>query len=96
MQSKVEGVLGVVLDQIKKETAVSCDEPTKSIVKNTGRRKLDHQQIKIVQDLLTSNHNKNSNHKNILNKKLIITELNMKHGIYIDYKILSKIENNNY
>jgi DNA mismatch repair protein MutS len=87
---------GVVLDYIKNETAVSCDDPTKSIVKNTGRRKLDSQQIKIVKELLTSNQNKNSNHKNLLNKKLIITELNIKHGIHIDYKILSKIENNNY
>jgi len=87
---------GVVLDYIKNETAVSCDEPTKTIVKNMGRRKLDPQQIKIVQELLTSNQTKNSNHKNLLNKKLIITELNIKHGIHIDYKILSKIENNNY
>ena len=87
---------GVVLDYIKNEIAVDCPQPTKSVVKNTGRRKLDPHQIKIVQELLTSNNNKNANHKNILNKKLIITELNIKHGIYIDYKILSKIENNNY
>jgi DNA mismatch repair protein MutS len=87
---------GIVLDYNKNEIPVECSQPTKSIVKNIGRRKLDPDQIKIVQDLLISNHNKNANHKNILNKKLIITELNIKHGIQIDYKILSKIQNNTY
>ena len=90
---------GVVLDYIKNEIAVECEQPTKSIVKNLGRRKLDPQQIKIVQALLASNNldnSKNFNNKNNKNKKFIITELNIKYGIIIDYKILSKIENNNY
>jgi DNA mismatch repair protein MutS len=84
---------GVVLDFVKNEIAVSCDQPTKSVVKNGQRRKLDEEQIKIVKDLLAINLSKNINN---LNKKLILTELNMKHGIKIDYKILAKIENNVY
>lgn len=87
---------GVVLDYVKNETPTEPQQPTKSIVKNLARRKLDLQQIKIVQELLTSNNSKSAIHKNILNKKNILNELKLKHDIQIDYKILSKIENNSY
>ena len=85
---------GVVLDYVKNETSTASIEPSKSIIKSSCRRKLDTEQIKIVKMILSENSNKSKiNH---LNKKLIITELNIKYGITIDYKILSKIENNNY
>jgi hypothetical protein len=85
---------GVILDYVKNETSTASIESSKSIIKSSCKRKLDTEQIKIVKMILSENSNKSKT--NHLNKKSIITELNTTYGITIDYKILSKIENNNY
>jgi len=79
---------GVVLDFEKNEIVSLSTEPTKTIHKNSAKRKLSQTQLEIVQNIIKNNKNKN--------KKIIITELELNHAIKIDYKILSKIENNNY
>ena len=79
---------GIVLDYEKNEISIKSSEPTKNVHKNNSKRKLSQTQIEIVKNIINSNKNKN--------KKNIITELELNHAIRIDYKILSKIENNNY
>lgn len=87
---------GIVLDFTNLDNSIDYilqSIPSKTIVKNTGRKKLDSDQIKTVKTILSENSKNKINH---LNKKLIISELNTKYGILIDYKILSKIESDKY